>query len=188
MKKKLLVVCVLLLVVVVMFAYLETRYSITIRGQVDMTAEEILAEMPEAAVSESDRALCAALYEDPAVHAAFADLTDPGSSVNMDANRVRALQEVYYPQAEDMQIDLCEGEWVYVAYYCGEQFITMGFTADGVMDKTVCVDDGKDDFIRYRCDADGNLTKEVPKHVWFAYIKYWGAVCFEKEPSPFYGR
>lgn len=185
MKKKLLIALCAVLVLVLGMAYLELRYPVTIRRHVEMTAEEILAEMPEVAVSENDMALRDALYADPAVYEAFADLTDPGSCVNMDANRVRKLQETYYPQAEDMQIVICEGEWVYVAYYCGEQFITMGFTADGVMNKTVCVDDGKDDFIRYGYDADGNLTKEVPKHVWFAYIKYWGAVCFEKEPSPF---
>lgn len=184
-KKPLIVLCVILALIVGILAYFELRYPMTEHVYVDMTAEEILAEMPEAAVSENDRALCAALYADPAVQAAFENLTEPGDTMKVDNQRVQTLRDAYCPQAESMNIELMNGALAYVDWRSEGQIVYMNFTVDGVMNKTVCVDDGKDDFIRYGCDTDGNLTKEMPKHVWFAYIKYWGAVCFKREPNPF---
>lgn len=150
-----------------------------------MTAEKILTEMPEAAVNENDMALWEVLYADEAVQAAFRNLTEPDEDMEVDNKRIRALREAYCPQAENMRIDLCSGEWAYMQYGCGEQYVSMVFTADGILSKTVYVDDGKDDFIRYDCDADGNLTKEMTKRIWFGFLKYWNQSGPEYEPNPF---
>lgn len=184
-KKPMIVLCVVVVLIVGILAYFELRYSVTRRVYVDMTAEEILAELPEAAVSENDMALRDALYADPAVQAAFGNLTEPGDTMKVDNQRVRALRDAYCPQAESMNIELMNGALAYVDWRSERQIVYMNFTADGIMSKRVYVNDGKDDFIRYDCDADGNLTKEMTKRIWFGFLKYWNFSGPECEPNPF---
>ncbi|MCI9469226.1 MAG: hypothetical protein HFG45_08005 [Oscillospiraceae bacterium] len=186
MKKKLLgAACVVLALIVAVLVYFEFHYPVTRRVHVNMNAKEILAELPEAAVSENDMALWDALYAEPAVRTAFANLTEPDEFMKVDNKFIQTLQETYCPQAENMRIDLWPGERALMTYYCGEQFIKMIFTADGINTKTVYVDDGKADYVRYDCDGDGNLSKEMTKRIWFGFLKYWNCSGPEYEPNPF---
>ena len=179
MKKRIWIpILVILLLLAAFELTMEQRYSIETIVPADVSDEEILSEMPEISITEEDRALEAYVLALPQVQEMLvradgdstkreamgqaeiqpilADWTQPGWS----ASELLVWNGVVYVAFQE---DNGETMYIYTFYPNSEMPMakTIGlYQADG---------DQRDCKVLYS-NHDGQLTKEVSKHQWFAWI------------------
>ena len=186
MKKRIWIPIVILVLLAAFELTMEQRYSIDSIDSVeptDTTDEEILAEMPEIAISEEDHALEAYVLALPQVQEMLAR-----TSVQ-DGNSALKSETLPLTDAAPLLSDWTQSGWSLseLATICSMVYVTFTedngqtrciytFSPDGKtpMNKTVGVSpDGHSWHTTFLYEnRGGELTKYASRHQWFAWLQY----------------
>lgn len=183
MKKRIWIpIAIVVLLLVAFELTMEHRYSVDAIVPVDMTDEEILAEMPDIAITEEDHALEAYVLALPQVQEML--VRAGGDSEEAETMTQAEVQPVLagWTQSGWSATELCAFQGVvYVSFRedSGETMCIYTFFPDQTspMHKTIGVYAGGDaasesNFSAAYENRGGTLSKLVPKHQWFAWIGY----------------
>ena len=183
MKKRIWIPIVILVLLVAFELNMERRYSISTLETADVADEEILAEMPEIAVSEEDHALEAYVLALPQVQEMLVRTSEA------DGDSALKSEPLPLTDAAPLLADWTQPGWslselatigsmVYATFTedNGQSRCIYTFSPDGKtpMNKTIGVSPDGDSWHTTALyeNRGGELTKYVSRHQWFAWIQY----------------
>lgn len=182
MKKRIWIPIVIIVLLAAFELNMEQRYSLSAVVTSDATAEEILSEMPEIAISETDRALRAHVLSSPQVQDLLARAENSSFSeieVLPAADTAALLQDWTTPECYDAELSVMP-PLVYVTFYRDNPDSACTYTLfpdrESHITKTIGVYEGtgnsRNCVAVYEND-DGQLSKIVSKHLWFSWIEFF---------------
>lgn len=181
MKKRIWIPIVILVLLVAFELNMERRYSISTLETADVADEEILAEMPEIAISETDGALSAHVLSSPQVQDLLARAGNSRSSeieTLPAADTEALLQDWTTPECNGVELCVIPPH-VYVSFYRNSPDSACTYTLfpnqESHIIKTIHVYEGTGNSrncAKVYENRGGELTKYVSRHQWFAWIQY----------------
>ncbi|WP_071433420.1 hypothetical protein [Angelakisella massiliensis] len=172
-------IAVLIVGTVSWIVHMETHYGSSTLVPMDMTAEEILEEMPALEITEEDKALYRAVLSMPQVQSALTEEKQLGSDsdlVEISPSEALTALHPFLPDSytEILELSVTGGASTYLSVLHGPQQRTIWHFHDGTISKTIAVydvheGDTPDLKAAYSNDSDG-IQKEVMKHLWFSWL------------------
>ena len=177
MKKKIIkILCALLILGGIFCLYMESRYSMTHVVKADLTEAEILARMPDIAISEKDYALEEYVLSLSEVQEALEKAKESEYGADIPEEEMKVLLSDWIPDGWDVFALSAIDHWVYLSFLKeDEKMISYAFCADDTypMQKTIGTyrkkwNGGKESTGVYQ-NLNGEITTYEEKHQWF----YW---------------
>lgn len=177
MKKKIIkILCVILILGGIFCLHMESRYSMDHVVKADLTEAEILARMPDIAISEKDYALEEYVLSLPEVQEALEKAKESEYGADIPEEKMKALLSDWLPDGWDVFALSAIDHWVYLSFLKeDEKMISYAFCADDTypMQKTIGTyrkkwNGGKESTGVYQ-NLNGEITTYEEKHQWF----YW---------------
>ena len=177
MKKKIIkILCVILILGGIFCLHMESRYSMDHVVKADLTEAEILAKMPDIAISEKDYALEEYVLSLPEVQEALEKAKESEYGADIPEEKMKVLLSDWLPDGWDVFALSAIDHWVYLSFLKeDEKMISYAFCADGTypMQKTIGTyrkkwNGGKESTGVYQ-NLNGEITTYEEKHQWF----YW---------------
>ena len=182
MKKRIWIPIVIIVLLAAFELNMERRFSLNSLEPTAASTEEILAEMPEIAISETDRALSAHVLSSAQVQDLLARAGNSRSSeieTLPAADTEALLQDWTTPECNSTELYVIPPH-VYVTFYRNSPDSACTYTLfpnqESHIIKTIHVYEGTGK--NRSCTAvyenqDGQLSKSVKKHLWFSWIEFY---------------
>ena len=178
-KKAVYLLLILVLAICGWILYMETHYADSTLTPVQMTEEEILAELPELAITDADEALQQAVLAMPQVQQVL-EKTKPGTGISRSLEishsaAQKALND-FLPSdySEIFELSVMDGTTIYLSVLHGPTQRTIWQFYDGTISKTIGIyrvhgANTPDLKTIYSNDHNG-IQKEVFKPLWFSWL------------------
>ena len=182
MKKKIIkILCTLLVFGCVYCLYMESRYSMDHVVKADLTEAEILAKMPDIAISEKDYALEEYVLSLPEVQEALEKAKESEYGADIPEEKMKVLLSDWIPEGWNTVPLSAIENWVYLSFEKEkdnriERTVSYAFCAEGSspLQKSIGVYErnwrGNTEVKGLYQNLNGEITTYEEKHQWFWWL------------------